>query len=120
MHRMKTGAMIRASVQLGARCGRALAADETAALDAYAMAVGLAFQVVDDLLDVEGSTASLGKTAGKDAAQGKVTYASLLGPAEARRRLESLHADAHTALRPFGAAARRLAELADWIVARKN
>jgi farnesyl diphosphate synthase len=120
MHRMKTGAMIRASVQLGARCGRALAADETTALDAYAMAVGLAFQVVDDLLDVEGSTASLGKTAGKDAAQGKVTYASLLGPAEARRRLESLHADAHAALRPFGVAARRLAELADWIVARKN
>jgi farnesyl diphosphate synthase len=120
MHRMKTGAMIRASVQLGARCGRALAADEAAALDAYATAVGLAFQVVDDLLDVEGSTASLGKTAGKDAAQGKVTYASLLGPAEARRRLEALHADAHAALRPFGVAARRLAELADWIVARKN
>jgi farnesyl diphosphate synthase len=119
MHRMKTGAMIRASVQLGARCGRALVADEVVALDSYAMAVGLAFQVVDDLLDVEGSTASLGKTAGKDAAQGKVTYASLLGPAEARRRLQALHADAHAALRPFGVAARRLAELADWIVARK-
>jgi farnesyl diphosphate synthase len=120
MHRMKTGAMIRASVQLGARCARALAADETAALDAYATAVGLAFQVVDDLLDVEGSTASLGKTAGKDAAQGKPTYASLLGPVEARRRLEVLHADAHAALRPFGVAARRLAELADWIVTRKS
>ena len=120
MHGMKTGAMIRVSVQLGARCGRALAADETGALDAYAMAVGLAFQVVDDLLDVEGSTAALGKTAGKDAAQGKPTYASLLGPAEARRRLEALHAEAHAALRPFGIAARRLAELADWIVARKS
>jgi farnesyl diphosphate synthase len=120
MHRMKTGAMIRASVQLGARCGRALAADEATALDAYAMAVGLAFQVVDDLLDVEGSTASLGKTVGKDAAQGKPTYASLMGPAEARRRLEVLHADAHAALRPFGITARRLAELADWIVTRKS
>jgi farnesyl diphosphate synthase len=120
MHRMKTGAMIRASVQLGARCGRALGADETTALDAYATAVGLAFQVVDDLLDVEGSTATLGKTAGKDAAHGKPTYASLLGPVEARRRLEVLHADAHAALRPFGVAARRLAELADWIVTRKN
>ena len=120
MHRMKTGAMIRASVQLGARCGRALAADEATALDAYAMAVGLAFQVVDDLLDVEGSTASLGKTAGKDAAQGKPTYASLMGPAEARRRLEVLHADAHAALRSFGTAARRLAELADWIVTRNS
>jgi farnesyl diphosphate synthase len=119
MHRMKTGAMIRASVQLGARCGRALVADEVVALDSYGMAVGLAFQVVDDLLDVEGSTALLGKTAGKDAAQGKVTYASLLGPAEARRRLQALHADAHVALRPFGVAARRLAELTDWIVARK-
>jgi farnesyl diphosphate synthase len=120
MHRMKTGALIRAAVHLGARCGRALASRESAALDAFARAAGLAFQVIDDLLDVEGSAATLGKTAGKDAASGKPTFATLLGVAEARRQAEALRADAHAALGPFGGGARRLAELADWIVARRS
>lgn len=118
MHRMKTGALIRAAVRLGAACGRPLTAGEVAALDAYASAAGLAFQVVDDVLDVEGSTASLGKSAGKDARQGKPTFVALLGAAGARERAEALRVEAHSALAPLGAGGRRLAELANWIVLR--
>jgi farnesyl diphosphate synthase len=118
MHRMKTGALIRAAVQLGAVCGRPLAAVDAAALDAFAGAAGLAFQVVDDVLDVEGSDASLGKTAGKDVAQGKPTFVSHLGLPAAKERAEALRVEARAALAPFGGAARRLAELADWIVLR--
>ena len=120
MHSLKTGALIRASVQLGARCGRGLADREALALDAYARAAGLAFQVVDDVLDVEGSATTLGKTAGKDAAQNKATFVTLLGLAEARRHAKSLHEEAVGALAPLGPAARRLAELADWIVLRTS
>ena len=120
MHRMKTGALIAAAVQLGARCGPALRPAETAALDEYADAAGLAFQVVDDLLDVEGSAATLGKTAGKDAACGKPTFVSLLGAGKARRHATALCKRAHAALQPFGDAARRLHELVDWIVARDH
>ena len=118
MHRMKTGALIRAAARLGAACGRGLSAAEARAIDAYTNAAGLAFQVVDDVLDVEGSAASLGKTAGKDAAQGKPTFVALLGVAGARERAEALRVEAHAALAPFGPAARRLSELADWIVLR--
>jgi farnesyl diphosphate synthase len=118
MHRMKTGALIRASVRLGAMGGRALAGAESAALDEYAAAAGLAFQVVDDVLDVEGSAASLGKTAGKDAAQRKPTFVALLGVGGAKERAEALRVEAQAALAPFGRAGRRLAELADWIVLR--
>ena len=120
MHRMKTGALIRAAVRLGAACGRPLAAGEEAGLDAYARAAGLAFQVVDDVLDVEGSAATLGKTAGKDAAQGKPTFVSLLGLRAARERAHALRDEALAALAPFGRSARRLAELADWIVLRAH
>ena len=120
LHSMKTGALIRASVQLGARCGRALSDDEVAALDRYAQAAGLAFQVVDDVLDVEGSSASLGKTAGKDAAQRKATFVTLLGVEGARRHARTLRDDAHAALASFGGAALRLAEIADWIVFRTH
>ncbi|MBK9114573.1 MAG: polyprenyl synthetase family protein [Betaproteobacteria bacterium] len=120
MHAMKTGALIRAAIRLGAACGRPLAAGEDAALDRFARAAGLAFQVVDDVLDVEGSAATLGKTAGKDAAQGKPTYVTLLGLPEAKRRAAALRDDAHAALAPFGAAARRLAEITDWIARRTH
>ena len=120
MHRMKTGALIRVSVRLGAATGRPLAAAEVAALDAYAGAAGLAFQVVDDVLDVEGSTATLGKTAGKDAARGKPTYVSLLGLAGAKARAAALAGEARAALAPFGADSRRLAEMAEGIVRRTH
>lgn len=120
MHQMKTGALIRVAVRLGAACGRSFTGAQVAALDAFARAAGLAFQVVDDVLDVEGSAASLGKTAGKDAANAKPTYVALLGLAEAKRRAELLCDDAHAALTPFGSAARRLHEIADWIARRAN
>jgi farnesyl diphosphate synthase len=120
MHRMKTGALIRAAVRLGAACGRALDPGEARALDRFADAAGLAFQVVDDVLDVEGSAASLGKTAGKDVAQGKPTFVSCLGLAAAKARAEALRVEARAALAPFGGQARRLAELADWIVLRAH
>jgi farnesyl diphosphate synthase len=119
MHVHKTGALIRASVMLGALCGRALAEDETAHLDHYAKCIGLAFQVVDDVLDAESSTATLGKTAGKDADQNKPTYVSLLGIAEARAFALDLREQAVTALSGFGERGVRLRELADFVVARQ-
>ena len=120
MHALKTGALIQAAVRLGAGCGRTLDRAESDALDRYAAAVGLGFQVVDDVLDVEGTAQSLGKTAGKDAMQRKPTYVSLLGLDLARERVAGLRDEAHTALLGFGAKARRLNELADWIALRKN
>src|SRR5512134_1068193 len=100
MHRMKTGALLRAAVLMGALSGQAAALTECTreALARYGEAIGLAFQVVDDLLDVEASTASLGKTAGKDAAQGKPTYVSVLGVDAARAWSLRLRAQALTAL----------------------
>ncbi|HEY5993566.1 MAG TPA: farnesyl diphosphate synthase [Gallionellaceae bacterium] len=118
MHIHKTGALIRAAILLGAQCGQADAA-QLAALERYAHCVGLAFQVVDDVLDSEADTATLGKTAGKDADNDKPTYVTLLGVREAKQMAADLHRDALEALRPFGAAARRLQELADFIVLRK-
>jgi farnesyl diphosphate synthase len=120
MHALKTGALIQAAVRLGAGCGRILSGVESDSLDRYASAVGLGFQVVDDVLDVEGTAQTLGKTAGKDAMQGKPTYVSVLGLDAARNRVAELRDQAHTALRAFGTAARRLNELADWISFRKN
>ena len=120
MHALKTGALIHAAVRLGAACGRTLDQAGDEALDRYAAAVGLGFQIVDDVLDVEGTAHSLGKTAGKDAVQGKATYVSLLGLDAAKKRVAELRDEAHTALLAFGAGARRLNELADWIALRKN
>jgi farnesyl diphosphate synthase len=120
MHRLKTGALIRAAVRLGADCGRAMTADENDALDRYASAIGLAFQVVDDVLDVEGTAQSLGKTVGKDAVQRKSTYVTLLGLTAARERIQALRLEARTALAGFASGARRLSEIADWIVVRKH
>ena len=119
MHALKTGALIRAAVRLGAGCGRPMSADENDALDRYASAIGLGFQIVDDVLDVEGTASSLGKTAGKDAIQRKTTYASLLGLSAARKRIEALRGDARAALAPF-TTARRLLELGDWVMARTH
>jgi farnesyl diphosphate synthase len=119
MHVHKTGALIRAAVLLGFWCGEKAREDERKQLDRYAKAVGLAFQVVDDLLDAEASTATLGKTAGKDSKQGKPTYVSVAGLPEARRMAEELREQARSAIAGFGARGRRLAELADFIVLRK-
>jgi farnesyl diphosphate synthase len=119
MHRLKTGALLRVSVLLGALAGKDLSEDETQSLDAYAAAVGLAFQVVDDVLDATADSATLGKTAGKDAADNKPTYVSILGLEQSRALAEKLRIDAHRALEQFGDKARRLRELADLIVQRK-
>ena len=120
MHKLKTGALIRAAARLGALAGRPIALEAEAAIDAWAGAAGLAFQVVDDVLDVEGSTATLGKTAGKDAAQGKPTYVSLLGLAAAKAKAATLAAQARSALAPFGARGARLCALSDDIVGRTH
>ena len=119
MHIRKTGALIRAAVMLGAGCGEALAAQERAHLDRYVSCVGLGFQVVDDVLDADGTTATLGKTAGKDSKSGKATFVSAMGVVRAREFAEQLRKDAQAALEIFGARARRLAEVADFIVQRK-
>ena len=117
MHIHKTGALIRAAVLLGAHCGT-LDAPTRTALDRYAKCIGLAFQVVDDVLDAEAPTATLGKTAGKDAAANKPTYVSLLGASQARELAQTLRADAHAALADLGPAADRLRQLADFVVER--
>lgn len=115
---MKTGALLRAAVRMGALAGETPSTETMAALDVYAGAVGLAFQVVDDILDVTTDSATLGKTAGKDAANDKPTYVSILGLEASRELAAQLRAEAHDALKPFGARAQRLAELADLVVNR--
>ena len=119
MHIHKTGALIRAAVLLGAHCGNALNDEQLCKLDHFGKCVGLAFQVVDDVLDAEADTATLGKTAGKDAGHNKPTYVSLLGVAQAKKMAADLHAEALNSLLEFGVAAQRLRELADFIVFRK-
>jgi farnesyl diphosphate synthase len=115
MHVRKTGALISAAVKLGALC----AGPCPAALEQYANRVGLAFQVVDDVLDAEASTATLGKTAGKDSKQGKPTYVSAMGVARARQFADELRRGAHAALETLGERALRLRQLADFVVLRK-
>ena len=110
LHAMKTGALLRASVRLGAIAAGA-DAETRAHLDTFADALGLAFQVRDDLLDVEGDSASLGKTAGKDAAQNKATFPALLGLDATRARLATLADAMRDALAPFGARTEALAAL---------
>jgi farnesyl diphosphate synthase len=120
MHILKTGALIRASALLGAHCGKPLPQSDLDRLDRYAKCVGLAFQVVDDILDEEGDAETLGKTAGKDKANAKPTYTSLMGLADAKRFAEELLADALHALSTFGEEASRLREIADFIVHRRR
>ncbi len=119
MHIHKTGALIRAAVALGARCGARRADDELDHLDHYAKCVGLAFQVVDDILDCEAPTATLGKTAGKDAAQDKPTYVSVVGLARAKEMALELKAQAERALAAIPGGALRLREIAEFIVLRR-
>jgi farnesyl diphosphate synthase len=124
MHRRKTGALLQASVMMGAACGsagRATPAIERALSD-YGWAIGLAFQVVDDILDVTQSAATLGKTAGKDQNDNKPTYVSVLGLGAARAHAQALRRQAHQALAAtgLGPAAGWLAVLADKVVEREN
>jgi geranylgeranyl diphosphate synthase, type II len=119
IHRAKTGALLRAAVRMGGICGGADPA-QTDALSRYGEHVGLAFQIVDDILDVEESSEALGKTAGKDAAQGKITFPAVYGLEESRRMAEDQCCRAHDELRPFGARAQRLHEIADLVVQRKS
>jgi farnesyl diphosphate synthase len=118
MHIHKTGALIRAAILLGAYCGTVSSA-QLDKLDRFGKLIGLAFQVVDDVLDCEADTATLGKTAGKDADNAKPTYVSLLGIHDARDMAQRLHREALEALAGFGDSAQRLRELADFIVLRK-
>lgn len=118
MHIHKTGALIRAATLLGGLSGGALTTAQRSALERYSHCIGLAFQVMDDCLDAEADTATLGKTAGKDAACGKATYLTLMPAAEARAYAHSLVAEACTAVSIFGDRARRLIEIAHFVVTR--
>jgi len=119
MHARKTGALIRAAAVAGAIMGGG-ANDAIAAVDEYGRHLGLAFQIVDDILDVEGDAKDLGKTAGKDAKAGKPTYPSTYGLDESRRLAAERHEDAMAALRSVGLAESRLADIADWVIKRTN
>ena len=123
MHKLKTGALLLCSVQLGAVCAGKPSSTVADALTRYAEALGLAFQVVDDILDVTSDSATLGKTAGKDAAADKPTYVSLLGLAQAQQLVEKLYADSLAALDASGlntTATAALRALAGLVVQRKN
>jgi farnesyl diphosphate synthase len=120
MHRLKTGALLQASVMMGAACGEPTAG-AARGLETYGRALGLAFQVVDDILDVTADSATLGKTAGKDAAQDKPTYVSLLGLDRARAYAGELLEQARTALATTGLPdTRALLALAQMVVHRDN
>jgi farnesyl diphosphate synthase len=119
MHALKTGALLRAAVRLGALAAGAADAERDA-LDRYADALGLAFQVRDDLLDVEGDSATLGKTAGKDQAQAKATFPALVGVEASRERLLALAAEMEAALAPMGDRAAALAALGTQVVERDH
>jgi farnesyl diphosphate synthase len=119
MHIHKTGALIRAAVMLGAYCGNGLNERELTSLDHFAKRIGLAFQVVDDVLDAEASTATLGKTAGKDAENNKPTYVSILGRGPARDLAQELRRDAYQSLEGFGEMADRLRQVTDFIIQRE-
>lgn len=118
IHRAKTGALLRASVRMGAIYAGA-STEELAALSEYGERVGLAFQIVDDVLDLEQSSEALGKTAGKDQAQKKITFPAVYGIERSREMAEQERIAAHGALRSFDHRADRLRQIADFIVLRK-
>jgi geranylgeranyl diphosphate synthase, type II len=118
IHRAKTGALLRASLRMGAIYAGA-DPDQLRALSCYGEHVGLAFQIIDDLLDVEQSSEALGKTAGKDAEQRKITFPAVYGLEQSRAMAEEERLAAHLALQPFDERAERLRELADFIVHRR-
>jgi geranyltranstransferase len=120
MHSLKTGALIRAAAALGGLSCPDLTDNDLQRLDRYAARLGLAFQVIDDVLDCEADTATLGKTAGKDADNDKPTYVKLMGLLAARQYAETLVAEALETLEPFGSRAAHLRGLAQFVTARKN
>jgi geranylgeranyl pyrophosphate synthase len=120
MHRLKTGALIRASVQMAAACAPDLPTRLWDALTGFATPIGLAFQIQDDLLDVLGDAGVLGKATGADRARGKPTHPAVVGPTASQQRVRELHAAAIEALAPFGARADALRALAAWLLARHS
>ena len=120
MHQHKTGALIRAAVRLGALVAVDESDPRVAALDRYASAMGLAFQIHDDVLDITGDTQTLGKTSGADARRDKPTYPALLGVAQAQRRARNLLDEALAALEPLGEAGQPLAALARFMIDRDH
>jgi len=120
MHARKTGALIRASVLMAAACAPSLEPRLHAALSQFAEAIGLAFQIQDDLLDVLGDASTLGKPTGADRARAKPTYPAVVGVAAAQARMRELHARAREALAPFGTRAEPLTQLAEWLLARRS
>jgi geranylgeranyl diphosphate synthase, type II len=119
IHTHKTGAMILASIRVGARLGGA-SGEALRGLTRYAERIGLAFQIVDDVLNVEGKAVALGKSTGTDLSRGKATYPSLLGLEESKRRASELVALALESLKPYGPEADPLREIARFIIAREN
>jgi geranylgeranyl pyrophosphate synthase len=120
MHRRKTGALIEGSVLLGALAAGVTSGPRLEGLRRFGAHIGLAFQIQDDILDVEGDPSLLGKTTGADAAHNKPTYPSTAGLAAARNRARQLRDDAITALEPIGTSGTALAELAHFVVSRVN
>jgi len=120
MHKHKTGALITASVLLGAHCQDNVEQTSLLALREYSEVIGLAFQVQDDILDVTSDTQTLGKTQGADEANNKPTYVSLLGLQGAQQKAQQLHEQALSILLPLGSPASRLKDIADYIVARRH
>lgn len=119
IHRRKTGALFLASLRLGAIIGDACL-ERRRGLDVYGQKLGLAFQIVDDLLDIRGRAECLGKSVGKDAAQGKRTYPAILGELASRQRAEQLLAEARAALAPFGGRGGPLASLTYYVLQRDH
>ena len=119
MHARKTGALIHASVLMAAACAERTSDAVNQALDEFARSIGLAFQIQDDLLDIEGTVALLGKATGADRAHDKPTYPSSVGVEAARRRMHELHARALASLAVLGSRAAALASVSDWLVLRK-
>lgn len=119
IHTHKTGALMKASVKAGAILGGANK-EALAAMTKYGEAVGLAFQIADDILDIEGTTEQIGKDAGSDEARGKATYPAVMGIADSKRRAQELVDIALEAIAPFGEKAEPLRELARYIVSRKS
>lgn len=120
MHARKTGALIHACVMMASACSAELSPAARDALDEYALSLGLAFQIQDDLLDIEGDAATLGKATGADRALNKPTYPSVAGLEPARQRVQALHTRALTALARVGLQTSPLASISDWLLLRRS